>query len=109
MVGAEPHSVSWANPGRRPRQSPRIALEAEVGLRRTSKLSCTVSIHDISRHGCRLEFIERPQVDEHVWVRLDGLEPLRAYVCWVRGFEAGVRFAAAIHPGVFDLLLGRLR
>lgn len=90
------------------RQSERFPVSAEVGMRRQSRRCCRVGIYDLSRHGCRTEFIERPQIHEYVWVKLDGLEPLGAYVCWVDGFQAGLEFDCPIHPAVFNLLLSRL-
>ena len=49
-----------------------------------------------------------PGLDEQVLIRFEGLEPLPATVCWVRGFDVGLEFGRAIHPAVFDHLMGRL-
>ena len=91
------------------RRSERTALIAEVALRRAGKLNFRVRVFDVSRLGCRLEFVERPALEERVWVKFDGLEALEAQVCWVDGFNAGLAFNAPIHPAVFDQLLARLR
>ena len=91
------------------RRTERIALTAEVALRRSGKLNFRVRVFDISRLGCRLEFIERPSLEELVWLRFDALEAIEAQVCWVDGFTAGVAFNAPIHPAVFEQLLARLR
>jgi hypothetical protein len=93
----------------RPRKVARVALQGEVSLRRSSQLSYRVSIHDVSPHGCRLEFVERPKLDERVWVKFQGLEAIEALVCWVEGFVAGVEFEKSIHPAVFDQLLARMK
>ena len=90
------------------RRSARVPLQAEVHLRRTAQSHYRVSMYDLSRHGCKLEFVERPQLDEKVWVKLDSLEALECHVCWVHGYVAGVEFLKVIHPAVFDMLLGRL-
>ena len=42
-------------------------------------------------------------------IKFEGLEAMDAEVCWVQGFQAGLRFERPIHPAVFDLLLARLR
>ena len=81
---------------------------AEVVLKRTGNPKFRVKIHDVSTHGCRVEFIDRPRLDEKVWLKFDGLEALSANVCWVEGPDAGVEFERPIHPAVFDLLLKRL-
>ena len=62
----------------------------------------------MSPDGCKAEFVERPKLDEHVWVRFDGLEALEAMVCWVRGFEVGLEFENPIHPAVFEMLVSKL-
>ena len=67
-----------------------------------------VKIFDLSIHGCKAEFIERPKLDELVWVKLEGLDALEAMVCWVRGFEVGLEFESPMHPAVFDMMVARL-
>ena len=91
------------------RRSERVALNANVSLRRSGQLNYRVRVYDASLHGCRVEFVERPQVDEQLWVKFDGLQPLEAEVCWVDGFIAGVNFLQPIHPAVFDRLIATLR
>src|SRR5215204_6111414 len=68
-----------------PRRSVRFGLSAEITLRRAGHAGYRAKIFDVSAHGCKAEFIERPELDELVWVRFDGLELLGAIVCWVSG------------------------
>lgn len=91
-----------------PRRSRRVPVSAMVKLRRRGHHNFTVKVFDLSREGCKLEFLERPQLDERVWVKFEGLELLQATVCWVEGLCVGVEFEKSIHPAVFDLLLSRL-
>ena len=91
-----------------PRKSDRIGLSAEVMLRRHAQPNYRVRVHDASPHGCKLEFVERPRLDELVWVKFEGLEALEAFVCWVEGFVVGVEFQKPIHPAVFESLIRRL-
>lgn len=90
------------------RRSERVALNASVSLRRSGQLNYRVRIFDASLHGCCVEFIERPNLDEQLWVKFDGLQPLQAEVCWVQGFLVGVNFEQPIHPAVFDCLVSGL-
>jgi PilZ domain-containing protein len=90
------------------RRSERISLNATVSLRRSGQLNYRVRIFDASLHGCRVEFVERPNFDEQLWVKFDGLQPLEAEVCWVEGFTVGVNFFQPIHPAVFDRLVSGL-
>lgn len=91
------------------RRSERIALTAEVGLRHSGRSNYRVRVLDLSPDGCRIELVERPNVDDHVWIKFDGIEALEAKVCWIADFKAGVRYTKPIHPAVFDLLLARFR
>lgn len=105
------HIDTGTTPGRRPwpRKGSRVTLSAEVILRRAGHRTYRVKIFDVSMHGCKAEFVERPKLDETVWVKFDNLEALEAMVCWVRGFEVGLEFQKAIHPAVFDSLIKRLK
>lgn len=91
-----------------PRKSVRVGLEAEVVLRRTGQSNYRVQVHDASPDGCKLEFVERPRLDERVWIKFDGMDAVEALVCWVEGNAAGVEFTRPIHPAVFQTLVARL-
>ena len=90
------------------RRSERVALDAVVMLRRSGQLNFRVRVFDASQHGCRVEFVDRPELDEQLWVKFDELQPIAAEVCWVEGFSAGLNFRQPIHPAVFDRLVTRL-
>ena len=91
-----------------PRRFERTALTAEVSMRRLGKHTFKVQVFDVSPDGCKLELVDKPRVDEHVLVKFDGLEALKAEVCWIEGNHAGLRFEKSIHPAVFELLLERI-
>jgi len=99
---------SGAGSNQDPRRSARVGLSAEITLRRSGHGGYRVKILDVSPYGCKAEFVERPELDEHVWVRFEALEALEAIVCWVRGFEVGLEFENPIHPAVFDAMVPRL-
>jgi hypothetical protein len=91
------------------RKAERFYIDAQVFLRRSGKLNVRVRGFDVSRFGCKIEFVERPTLDERVWIKFDGLGSLEGLVCWVDGFVAGIEFTQAIHPAVFESLMPRLR
>lgn len=93
----------------RERQSQRVPLLADVSLRRLGKIKYSVRAFDASPHGCRVEFVERPAIDELVRIKFEGLQPLDARICWIEGHCAGLEFERPIHPAVFDLLLARMQ
>ena len=64
---------------------------------------------DATRFGCKTEFIERPTIYEHVWIKFDGLETIEAIVCWVEESSLGLMYENPIHPAVFDMLLEWLK
>ena len=92
----------------RPREA-RTVLDAEVSLRRSGQHGYRVTVHDVSPHGCRIEFVERPSLDERVWVKFEGMDSVEGLVCWIDGFVGGVEFVSPIHQAVFDQLVGSLR
>lgn len=92
----------------RPRRAVRVPLDAQVSLRRAGTHPFPVRVFDASPLGTRLEFVERPQVEERVWVKFDGLNAIEALVCWVDGHVVGVEFVQPIHPAVFADLVRRL-
>ena len=94
--------------GPRERQSTRVSLQAEVKLRRSGHHHFLVNVHDISLEGCKLEFVERPRLEETVWVKFDGLDAIESNVCWVKGSDVGISFVHPIYPAVFDDLVRRL-
>ena len=92
-----------------PRRSERVTLAAEVTMRRHGGPNFRVNVFDASPDGCKIDFVDRPQLDERLSIRFEGLEALEAEVCWINQHCAGIKFARAIHPAVFDLLVERLR
>jgi hypothetical protein len=92
----------------KPRNVDRIALTADISLRRVGRQHYRARVFDVSPDGCKVEFVERPRLDELVWVKFDHLEALEAAVCWVDGFLGGVKFLRPIYPSVYELLLSKL-
>ena len=86
-------------------QAERVAVNAEVALRRSAQLNYRVRAYGASPYGGKLEFVERPDLDERVWVKFDGLEAMEGLVIWVESFAAGIEFVRPIHPAVFDTLV----
>jgi len=91
-----------------PRRSERVAVSADVTLRKPGQPNYRVRVLDASPEGCKLEFIERPREGDRIWVKFDGLETLEAEVCWVEDFVMGANFAKSLHPAVFDLLVTKI-
>lgn len=86
----------------------RRTISAEVKLRRSGELSFLVHAYDLSEHGCKIEFIERPRLDELVWVKFPGLESIESSVKWVGKYVLGLKFTKSIDPRVLQVLLQQL-
>jgi hypothetical protein len=91
-----------------PRKSDRVQIRAMAKLRRRGHHNFTVQVYDLSPEGCKLEFMERPELEETVWIKFEALELLQAKVCWVQDLCVGVEFERPLHPAVFETLATRL-
>lgn len=91
-----------------PRRHERVSINGEVSMRRAGKAHFKVHIYDLSPDGCKAEFVDRPDIDEQLWIKFDGMEALEAHVRWIAGSKAGIKFARSFHSAVFDMLLARL-
>ncbi len=86
------------------RNGDRVTLNAEAGIRRAGHRGFHTRVYDLSPEGCRIEFVEKPEPGERVWVKFEGLESLEGSVRWVVGHVGGVKFERRIHGGVFERL-----
>lgn len=91
------------------RKSERQSISVEVELKRSGAINYVVQAFDVSEHGCRVEFVERPWIGESVRVKFEGLEPLRSTVRWTGEFTAGLEFENPIDSRVLQWLLERLK
>ena len=97
-----------ASPQPRQRKSARVPLQADVQLRRSGQHHYVVNVFDISIEGCKLEFVERPRLDETVWIKFEGYDAIQSTVCWVEGHTVGVEFERPIYPSIFEMMIERL-
>jgi hypothetical protein len=88
-----------------PRKSLRTNVRAAVEVRQPGNPKYRVLVHDLSPHGCKLDLVERPTLDQLILIKFIGLEVMESLVCWVDGFTAGVEFKKPLHPAVFSMLV----
>ena len=89
----------------RERQSVRIPTPCEVDFRQRGGPRYAVNLIDLSPEGARFEPPIRVSLDEEVWLRIPGIEPRLARVCWVEKWQIGVEFDQPFHAAVFDHVL----
>jgi hypothetical protein len=105
---AQPEQPPFAaSAGLIPRRE-RVAVTGEVTMRRPGKVSFRVEVYDLSRDGCKAEFVERPELHERLWLKFDALEAVEARVRWVAGAKVGLEFVRPFHAAVFELLVTRI-
>jgi hypothetical protein len=107
-AGASAACGTWADRPDGRRRSHRIAVSAEISMRKMGSFSFQVPLGDISTRGCMVELVEFIDAGEHVIARFPGLEPFGARVTWSDAHCAGVEFERSLHPAVFEQLLSRL-
>ena len=90
------------------RKAERVAVNAEVALRRSGALNYRVRVFDASPNGCKLEFVERPMLEERVWVKFEGLDAIEGMVCWISGFTVGIQYVRPMYQAVFDAMVARM-
>lgn len=105
----DPEPVETEQNDESQRASERIAVDAEVKLRRVGRPNFNVTLRDLSLDGCKVDMVERPSIGEAVQLVFRGLATIEARVQWIDGFVAGLQFEKPFHPAVFDLLIERLR
>jgi hypothetical protein len=57
---------------------------------------------DLSETGFKLAWLPEYDEGEPVRIRIPGIEPLRARICWHEGKQIGCQFASPLHVAVFD-------
>ena len=65
------------------RRSARTQMGCEVDFRQRGGPRFAVNLVDFSPEGARFEPPIRVSLDEEVWLRIPGIEPRLARVCWV--------------------------
>jgi hypothetical protein len=89
------------------RKSERVPVKLNARMKRFGRGSFLVSVTDLSVTGCKVEYCDRPEVEETVAVGFEGLGSIEAKVRWISGTECGLDFACPFHPAVLELLLQR--
>lgn len=102
--------VAVPDPDQKQRQSERVPVQFDAGLRpRGGASAVSVQILDLSAHGFRIDSQLDLAVGTDVWLRLPGLEPCHAKVAWTEGYFAGCKFERPLHPAVVDMIISRMK
>jgi hypothetical protein len=91
--------------GHERRRAPRIALSLAASLRERGRTAVSVSLVDLSTHGCRIELTSDLEPGAWIWLKLPGLEARYSRIAWCRGCFAGVEFEVPLHEAVVDCMV----
>ena len=91
------------------RRSARTQMSCEVDFRQRGGPRFAVNLMDMSPEGARFEPPIRVSLDEEVWLRIPGIEPRLARVCWVEQWQVGVEFDQPFHSAVFDHVMRAMK
>jgi hypothetical protein len=70
----------------------RRVVSFTASVRDANTQSQRVQVTDLSATGCRLHLAAGLSDDAEIWLKLEGLLPMRAQVMWQKGDEAGCAF-----------------
>jgi len=59
-------------------------------------------VSDLSETGFKLGWLPEYRLDRPLRIRIPGLEPLVAQICWHKGRQIGCAFASPLHVAVFE-------
>jgi hypothetical protein len=80
-------------------------LPSELRPRRLRRFS--VSVENLSTHGCRITDSGSLAIGTYAWIILPTLESWYAQVAWSQGGAAGLDFHRPLHRAVKDMLVER--
>ena len=89
-----------ARPLRSPSRRARLSLLCEV--RQGAAEWKLARLTDLSETGFKLGWLPEYRLDKPLRIRIPGIEPLSAKICWHEGKQIGCEFASPLHVAVFD-------
>ena len=79
------------------RSTPRERIDCAATFRELGSTVVPVQMVDLTSAGCRVRGCQTRRAEE-VWLRIGGFQPMRAYVIWAKGSEAGCKFYQPLRP-----------
>ncbi len=61
-----------------------------------------IRLEDISEQGFRIAWLPNGSPDKPLWIKIPGLQVLKANICWHEGRSFGCKFDAPLHIAVFE-------
>ena len=86
-----------------PRRRAELSIRCEV--RQGTRPWKLARLIDLSEAGFKLAWLPEYDASLPLKIRIPGIEPLTARICWRRGTEIGCEFASPLHVAVFEHLV----
>lgn len=91
------------------RAARRRLVNFSASVRDGATRSLKIRVADLSTTGCKLESDVQLQTDQEVWIKLTGMEAVRAHVIWNDDGQAGCKFSIPIDPSVLESFVASQR
>lgn len=80
----------------------RAPLTLACNVRQGQRPWAQSRLHDLSETGFCVEWIPALELQRGLWLRIPGLQLLKANIRWKRDAMMGCEFEVPLHPAVFD-------
>lgn len=94
-AGSEP-------PVQNKRAGERSCVNLQCDIRVGTRNWYRAHLRDLTASGFRVKLSEMPRDGTPVRIRMSGLAPLEAEVCWSKDFQAGCKFSQPLSSYVFE-------
>ena len=94
--------MGFNNPDESRRSSIRAGVEITAQIREHGYSYFKTRLLDISESGFRIAHPTKFVIGAVVYLKIPGLESLKAQVMWERNFEYGCMFETPLHTAVFE-------
>lgn len=91
------------------RTAPREIVEAEIFVRQSDSQLFRATLSDLSVSGFKMTSYTYLDHKKPVYIRLPGIQTLRAAIKWHDHQDYGCAFANDLHPAVLEHLVSKLR
>lgn len=87
------------------RKAERRVVNLAASLREPGASVADIEVVNLSVTGFAAESPSQVSVGHHVFLKLEGMEPLNCRCVWVDGTKSGFEFVSPLHPRTLDMVL----
>jgi hypothetical protein len=87
------------------RKAERRVVNLAASLREPGARVADAEVVNLSVTGFAAESTAQVEIGHHVYLKLEGLEPLNCRCVWIEGGKSGYEFTSPLHPLTLDMVL----